>query len=162
MLTHYPRCASRSRQQLPNDTAWSQTLVWLTQTMRSRLQSASSPLSEFLLYIWRKTKSTVLRMQVWPQWEEQAQVYGAVDVCTRWRDQPRHPGLLLSLLIPGNRNYPEKRKLSFQTKIVLWNMFMMKLLQWKEIDQNDLMDSKLRCVFAMPPAQVIKICLLSS
>lgn len=23
---------------------------------------------------------------------------------------------------------------------------------WKEIDQNDLMDSKLRCVFAMPPA----------
>ena len=26
--------------------------------------------------------------------------------------------------------------------------------QWKEIDQNDLMDSKLRCVFAMPPAQV--------
>jgi len=24
---------------------------------------------------------------------------------------------------------------------------------WKEIDQNDLMDSKLRCVFAMPPAQ---------
>ena len=41
-------------------------------------------------------------------------------------------------------------------------MFMMKLLQWKEIDQNDLMDSKLRCVFAMPPAQVIKICLLSS
>ena len=26
------------------------------------------------------------------------------------------------------------------------------MLQWKEIDQNDLMDSKLRCVFAMPPA----------
>lgn len=34
--------------------------------------------------------------QVWPQWEEQAQVYGAVNVCTRWRDQPRHPGQLLS------------------------------------------------------------------
>ena len=25
---------------------------------------------------------------------------------------------------------------------------------WKEIDQNDLMDSKLRCVFAMPAGQV--------
>ena len=29
------------------------------------------------------------------------------------------------------------------------------MFQWKEIDQNDLMDSKLRCVFAMPPAQVL-------
>ena len=25
------------------------------------------------------------------------------------------------------------------------------MLQWKEIDQNELMDSKLKCVFAMPP-----------
>ena len=24
------------------------------------------------------------------------------------------------------------------------------MLQWKEVDQNELMDSKLRCVFAMP------------
>ena len=30
-------------------------------------------------------------------------------------------------------------------------------LQWKEIDQNDLMDSKLRCVFAMPPALVTNL-----
>ena len=30
---------------------------------------------------------------------------------------------------------------------------------WKEIDQNDLMDSKLRCVFAMPPALVTKLIL---
>jgi len=29
--------------------------------------------------------------------------------------------------------------------------------QWKEIDQNDLMDSKLRCVFAMPAGQVGKL-----
>ena len=24
------------------------------------------------------------------------------------------------------------------------------MFQWKEVDQNELMDSKLRCVFAMP------------
>ena len=27
------------------------------------------------------------------------------------------------------------------------------MFQWKEVDQNELMDSKLRCVFALPPGQ---------
>ena len=28
--------------------------------------------------------------------------------------------------------------------------------QWKDADQNELMDSKLKCVFALPPGQVSK------
>ena len=32
-------------------------------------------------------------------------------------------------------------------------MFNCTYFQWKEADQNDLMDSKLKCVFALPPGQ---------
>ena len=55
--------------------------------------------------------------QVWPQWEEQAQVYGAVNVCTRWRDQPRHPGQLISRRnnFVTKKNYFSGRRLTKTT-----------------------------------------------
>ena len=91
---YYPRCASRSRRQHPRGTAWSPTQGWSTQTMRSRSQSASSPSSKYFLNLNQGDKVYCIA-QVWPKWEEQAQVYGAVNVCTRWGDQSRHPGQLL-------------------------------------------------------------------
>ena len=66
-------------------------------------------------------------------------------------EKNKHKFMVQSMFAPdGEINQDTLVGISIEERF--WDLFWN--FQWKEIDQNDLMDSKLRCVFAMPAGQV--------